>query len=586
MKSNLLPPLKELVIATGAIFILALCAYSNSFEADFHYDDYHQIVKNEHIRELSNIPSFFQEGSSATYLTANEGYRPLLYSSFALNYRFGLYDVRGYHIFNFLLHALNSVLVFLLAGAVFRAAGRRRSFAPSLAAALVFALHPIQTGAVTYISGRSVLLASLFCLSSFFLFMLYRSGEKGIRQTILASLAVLLFLGGLLSKEMAVSLPALFLLYDLLFVLPGRDRAGRIKAFLFYIPVAATAVLYLLARGRILGYATVAAGPVSTHGYLLSESKVFLLYLRLLLLPFNQNADYNLPITRSASALVVLSALLIITFVILLLKVRRKNPAATFFGLWFLIALAPESSIFPILDTAVEYRLYLPSVGFIAAFLSFFPDTIMHKKAASGLAIALLAMFGVLSFNRNAVWASEESLWRDVTAKSPWSSRAHNNLGIALAKQNKYVEAEKEFRLCIATDSRMINADVYSNLGLLYQKMGMDGLAIENFKKAIWADPGEIEAAEDLGGLYIASGRYAEAVEVLETAVQKNPGYTWTHYNLALAYEKLGRKKDALKEMQAASQCSPNEIKPPPFLKERCAPKNFNKRGHEPSAHY
>ena len=354
MKSNLLPPLKELVIAMGAVFILALCAYSNSFKADFHYDDYHQVVKNEHIRELRDIPSFFREGASATYLSGDKGYRPLLYASFALNYRLGLYDVRGYHIFNLLLHVLNSVLVFLLVGAVLRAAGRRQSFAPSLAAALLFALHPIQTGAVTYISGRSVLLASFFCLSSFLFFMLSRSGGKGIGQVILACLAVLLFLCGLLSKEMAISLPALFLLYDLLFVLPGRDRAGRVKALLFYLPVAAAAIIYLLARGHILGYATVAAGPISTRDYLLSESKVFLLYLRLLLLPFNQNADYALPVTRFAGVLTALSGLLIISLVIALLKVRRNNPAAAFFGLWFLLALAPESSVFPILDTAVE----------------------------------------------------------------------------------------------------------------------------------------------------------------------------------------------------------------------------------------
>lgn len=556
-----MPPLKQAAIAAGIILALALLAYSNSFGTGFHFDDYHQIVNNQHIRQLGNIPSFFRDASAASYELGQRGYRPLLYASFAVNYAVNYYWGPGYHEINLLLHLLNSLLVFLIAGAVFRAGGRERAFWPATIAASLFALHPVQTSAVTYVSGRSALLASFFCLASFLCFALFRSGAKGRRRVFLTFLAAAFFFAGLLSKETAICLPALFFVYDILFVLPGREKSGRYNIFLYYIVLVAAAALYLAIRSVVLGYAAVGQVPISVHDYMLSEAKVFLLYLRLMLLPFNQNADYNLPLTTSAGFAVLISVLLIVSVAVLLLKARKKNPAVTFFGLWFLIALAPESSIFPILDVAVEYRLYFPAVGFIAALVSFLPERLfLEKKLAVGAAAAIVLLSGVLTFNRNAVWATEVSFWSDVAAKSPNSIRAHDNLGTALLNARDYDGAIKEFRRAIPEGSGKNTAHVYVNLGLLYEDTSRPGEAIECYRKAIDADPDSMEARENLGAVYNLSGRYAEAAAVLEEAVRLNPGYVWAHYNLAESYKRLGRRGDAVKEMEAAYKCLPDDF--------------------------
>ena len=557
---KLMPSSKRLAIAAGIILVLALLAYSNSFGTGFHFDDYHQVVNNQHIRQLGNIPSFFRDASAASYELGQKGYRPLLYASFAANYAINYYWGPGYHEINLLLHLLNSLLVFLIAGAVLRAGGRERTFMPALAASLLFALHPVQTSAVTYISGRSALLASFFCLASFLCFVLFRFAEKGARRLLLAFLAVVLFFAGLLSKETAICLPGLFIVYDLLFVLPGTEKSRRYNAFLFYIPLIIAAATYLVIRSNVLGYTAVGQVSISVHDYLLSEAKVFLLYLRLMALPFNQNADYNLPLTTTVNFAVLISVLLVISLTVLLWKARKKNPAGAFFGLWFLIALAPESSIFPILDTAVEYRLYFPAVGFIVALASFLPERLYHDKRVAVGAAAIILLFGALSFNRNAVWATEVSLWSDVAAKSPDSIRAHDNLGTALLNERDYDGAIKELSRAIPTGSGKNAAHVYLNLGLLYEDTSRPGEAIESYKKAIGADLDLMEARENLGAVYNLSGRYAEAAAVLEEAVQRDPGYAWTHYNLAETYKRLGRRGDELKEMEAASKCLPDDF--------------------------
>ncbi len=558
---KLLPSPKKAAAAAGIIFVLALLAYSNSFGTGFHFDDYHQIVNNQHIRQLGNIPSFFRDASAASYELGQKGYRPLLLASFAINYAVNYYWGPGYHEINFLLHLLNSFLVFLVAGAVFRAGGRERAFMPAMIAASFFALHPVQTSAVTYVSGRSALLASFFCLASFLCFVLFRSSEKGRRRLFLAFFAAALFFAGLLSKETAICLPALFFVYDILFILPGTEKDGRYNIFLYYIVLVAAAALYLVIRNIVLGYAAVGQVPISVHDYLLSEAKAFLLYLRLMLLPFNQNADYNMPLATSANLDVLISVVLVISLAGLLLKARKKNPAGAFFGLWFLMALAPESSIFPILDVAVEYRLYFPAVGFMAAMVSFLPERLYcYRKLTAGAAAAIVLLLGILTFNRDAVWATDVSLWSDVAAKSPDSIRAHDNLGTALLNKRDYDAAIEEFRRAIPEGPGKDTAHVYVNLGLLYENTSRPDEAAECYRKAIDADPDLMEARENLGALYNMSGRYAEAAAVLEEAVRRDPGYVWAHYNLAESYKRLGRRGDELREMEAAYKCLPGDF--------------------------
>ena len=188
--------------------LLALAAYAGTFHGAFFFDDYLHITANHHIRTLGNLPRFFLEGGVADFYVGGTGYRPMNYASYALNYAVAGYNVWAWHLFNIILHSANAVLVFFVGRAVLREAGRGDGFALPLVAAAAFALHPVQTQAVTYISGRAVLLASLFYLLGFLAFIACRN-TTGARRIIWTAAAAIAYLLGMLSKEMAVSLPAL-----------------------------------------------------------------------------------------------------------------------------------------------------------------------------------------------------------------------------------------------------------------------------------------------------------------------------------------------------------------------------------------
>jgi protein O-mannosyl-transferase len=550
---------KSLYVFAAFLLVLVLGSYSNSFNAGFQYDDFHQLVKNANIRTLGNIPGFFTNASIGSYFAGSKGYRPLTTASFAVNYALSGYDVRAYHAVNLLLHFINALLVFLIVAAVLKSAGRENQYGIALVASLIFAVHPIQTNAVTYISGRAVLLASVFTLTAFYCFMRYRSAADARTAFLWAAASVFSFIAGLMSKEMAASFIGIVLAYDAIFTLPKRRGiAGRAKAALAYLPHAAGLGGYLFIRRALMEFATVSDASPDRAVYLMSEAKVFLIYLRLLVLPMNQNADYALSYTVKADWLVVLSAVVVVAAVVLLYRLRTKTPAAAFFGFWFLLALAPESSLFPILDTAEEYRLYLPSVGFIAMLVVLGAVLLNSPGARRSFAAFLIVVFGLLTFHRNAVWATEYSLWSDVAKKSPYSARAHSYLGRALLLEKRYLKAVEELRACLRLDPSYPQAyGVYNNIGLCLMGAGMNAEALEQFKVAVKLYPYFTEGYANMGTALNDMGRYGEAVEAFRKALSIDPGFVYASNELATAYLKLGRDDDAVKTLEDAATRSP-----------------------------
>jgi len=440
VKKNILNRISSLPAAAVivAVAVLTLAAYSGSFHDSFHFDDLHQISLNPHIREVSNIPRFFTEKGLNTSLPNIDFYRPVTTSSFALNYALGGLDVTGYHVVNIALHLINALLVFAIVGAVIRKSYPDASRLYALAVSLLFALHPVQTQAVTYISGRAVLLASFFSLSALYAFMRYRE-SSGTTAALWGAASPVLLLLGLLSKEMTIGTVGVMLAYDLIF--SPSDRLRKAGTWLYYLGFAAAGAALVLARSAVGVKAGIPGMDYTAGQYLMSESKVVLMYVRLLLLPYGQNADYMLPLTRTFDAGVGVSAALIAAFAAWQVRGARRRPAESFFGLWFLIALLPESSFFPILDIAVEYRIYLPSVGFIALGVLLAKRYVRRPAALAALCAVVLIAFGAATYARNMVWATDYTLWSDTVKKSPDSARAESNLGVALLDEKRYTEA-------------------------------------------------------------------------------------------------------------------------------------------------
>ncbi len=287
------------LIAFCIIAGMVLIAYSNTFTASFHFDDNPSIVENASIKRMTS-------DNIGSILT---GIRPVVYLSLMFNYQVGGLNVVGYHIFNIAVHIANSMFVYLLMlwtlnlpALEVKYRGKAKSMA--LFGALLFAVHPIQTEAVTYIITRTELLATFFYLATFLLFI------KGARTRkssyyIGAFFTAALSMG---SKEWAVTLPALLMLYDYLF-LSERKLSVVVSRWMVYVAIALTCWIAVRnvplfststpTGGAGIGFNVSTTSGITTNTYWLTSLNVIWTYIRLLFLPIKQNLDYDYPIAKT-----------------------------------------------------------------------------------------------------------------------------------------------------------------------------------------------------------------------------------------------------------------------------------------------
>lgn len=357
------------LIAFGAIAVMVLIAYANTFTATFHFDDNPSIIENLTIRHVT----------ADNILSILGGSRPVVFLSIMLNYQLGGLDVVGYHVFNIGVHIVTSIFVYLLMLWTLllpqfsaRYADRARRMA--LFGALLFAVHPVQTESVTYIISRTELLAACFYVATFLLFI--KGGRSGK-----ISYAVGMFLTALLSmgsKEWAVTLPALLLLYDFLFLSEGKIKPVLSRWYIYvltalpWLVVLRTLDLFAAGGSAGVGFNIVSATGVDAKSYFLTSLNVIWTYVRLLILPINQNLDYDYPIAKTLFELpTVLSLIGHLTVIAAALWLWRKKgwTLVPFSVAWFYIGLSPTQSFVPVVDVIFEHRVYMPSIGFFLFFI-------------------------------------------------------------------------------------------------------------------------------------------------------------------------------------------------------------------------
>jgi Flp pilus assembly protein TadD len=479
-------------------------------------------------------------------------------------------------------------------------------FLIALFSALLFVSHPLQTQAVTYIIQRFTSLATLFYLSSV---VLYVNGRLAGRQAgRLASylLSLLAAICAMMTKEISFTLPIMLLLCEFIFF-----RATLKKKLLLLIPVLLA--LLIIAAGVLhadkpLGELMADLSARSRQqtdmprgDYLMTQMRVIITYLRLMLFPVNQNLDYDYPIYRSFfspsvfPSFLLLSALFGIA-VYLLYKTQSKKSVVSSkkgevadndpntdslsllttryslftvrliaFGIfWFFLALSVESSVIPIVDVIFEHRFYLPSIGaFIAVTTALFAAAGKMEKRwpqAGKTAISLMAlvvmMLSVATFARNRVWEDEVVMWEDVAKKSPGSARAHNDLGFLYNARGMHDEAIAQF---LASLNLMPGySDARINLGIAFFAKGMSDQAIEQFKTALRMSPGDANAHNNLGIAYVSMGLIAQGIEESQTALRLKPDYAEAYNNLGVAYGAQGLFDQAVQNFDQAVRLRPD----------------------------
>ena len=494
-------------------------------------DDIPAIVENPHIRTWP--PSSDAIGGRARSSVSG---RPLVAWTLALNYAMAAPaagtapDPRPFHYGNLAIHIAATLALF---GVVRRTLATGRlgetlaagSTSVATAVALLWTVHPLLTGAVTYIVQRAESLMSLCLLLTLYCAIRARDGNgRWWRVGAVAACAA-----GMGAKEVMVVAPLLVIAWDWHFTREPWNAIWRRRWPLYAALIATWAVLavnvWSAPRAGAAGFGF-EAWP--WWRYLVTQAGVILHYLRLAIVPVPLVIDYGWPavasIAAAAPAIVAIAALEMATLV----AVARRHPAG-FAGALFFLVLAPTSSVLPIVtEVAAEHRMYLPLAAVIALVVTLAVlagRRLGLPRVAGAISVALVAAtLGALTLARNRDYASEERIWETAVRDRPSNPRARINYGVVLLGRGNTTAAEPHLR------------------------------------KAVELAPDDVEGNLALGATLCSTGRCEEGVARLSHAAQLDPANGIASRNAAEAHASLGRRREAAAHFRRATALLPQDV--------------------------
>ena len=550
--------------ATGgiawAVLLLVLAvvaAWHNSLAVPFLLDDADSISSNPSIRSFATA----WRPPSDSGLTVSG--RPLLNLSLAVNHAIHGASPAGYHVGNILIHLAATLCLFgvarrtlLLPGL----AGRFGAHAVPLAAlgAALWALHPMQTAAVTYIIQRAEALAGLCLLATLYAFI--RGTQEGSRGWMIAA-GVACFLG-MAAKEVMAAAPLVVFLYDRTFVSgtfrEAWRRHGRVHlALAAGWLVLAGLVLASGARGSTVGF-----GVVPWGGYVVTQLAGIARYLGHVVYPAGLVFDYGAMVENRALPIAV-GAVVVLALVVGTLILLRRAPRVGFFGAWFLLILAPTSSVIPVASqTLAEHRMYLPLAAVAFAVVAGLYG-IRPRVAWIALPILVVAC-AAGTIARNRTFASAITLWEDTVAKAPTSTRAWTSLGVAYLEAGRSDDALR----CLSRAAELSpqDAGVQADTALMLVKVGRSVEAVAHYERAIELAPEFAEARVGYGQLLRNLDRIDDSIAQLRVAVTLAPDFARARCQLGIALLASGRLAEAIPELTEAARLDPTMIPARYFL--------------------
>ena len=556
---------KPLPWAVALVLLALLAAYANHFGNAFHFDDFHTVTGNPAIRSLANVPRFFADAGTFSILPSHQTYRPLVPASLALDYWIGggLRPVT-FHLSTFFWFLAQLAVMYVLLLRVFH-----RLPYPSLFAVALYGLHPANAETVNYIVQRADLYATLGVVAGVATYALL----PGQRRWGLYLAPALL---GMLGKPTALVFAPILLVYILLI-----DRGAQ-ESTASCLRRAAPAFLLTFAYAALQGAMTPASYSGSAFApfdYWITQPFVALRYFRSFFFPIYLSADTDLrPFTT------IWDACALAGFVFCLAlggaafwTSRRSRWRPVSFGLfWFLIGLAP-TALTPLSEVENDHRMFLPFVG-LAISVSWAGWLLIRpwrtSRVAVGLAAAILIACAWGTHARNEVWRTEETLWRDVTQKSPGNGRGWMNYGLTQMQKGDLAAAYAHFER-----SRALNPNyslIEINLGIASGALGRNAEAERHFRRAIEMAPADSQSYSYYGRWLGSRGRLPEALAALNLSVTLNPADPAPRESLALlrareaaaspeqhladslAYYQSGSFEDCIRAARQALQSRPD----------------------------
>ena len=538
-------------LAVILLTALVCLAYFNSLNVPLVLDDIPAIEKNTTIRNLWSLLDVLNPPA----YTGPSG-RPLLNLSFAVNYALSGTRVLSYHLVNLSIHLFAALTLFGIIRRTLENTLRDKNISLSsailaLAATSLWAIHPIQTEAVTYISQRAEILMGLFYLLTLYSFIRALDAKVSKYWYIISVLFCFL---GMACKQVMVTAPAVILLYDWIFISKSISES-ICKRTAYYIGLSMS-WLFLAALMIQLSHQSIGFNQkVSIWEYAITECRAIVHYFQLALIPTPLVFDYG-PIYVSELGLIIPYALTLIIILSISTYLIVKKPSLGFLFAWVFIIFSPTSSFVPVaLQPIAESRMYLP-IAALCVLLVLGVEKIFKKFSLWIIvAIGLLALY--MTIERNLVYADPVTLWKDTLAKSPHNPRAHADLGEVLAEKGETENAILEFKEAIRLSKSL--TIVHYDLARALHDIGKPDEAIAEYKEALRLNPKLSEAKIGLATTLAEQGNTDRAKTLLNDLVSTETKDPQIYYNLGLVLLKNGETEQAIIQFNKALALNPTD---------------------------
>ncbi|MBL7882756.1 MAG: tetratricopeptide repeat protein [Bacteroidia bacterium] len=525
-------PFYALLLIIVSILILS---YSNHFNNPFHFDDMHTIHGNKAIQSLKNIPQFFKDASTFSSLPANQIYRPGVTTLNAIDFWLGGQPIPipfYYHLSIFISYLFLGVFLFLFFLKLFN-----QTFAHSwnkyiaLLGVGFYLLHTANSETVNYIIARSDSFSTLMIIISFVIYLY----KPNWRNKLIYIIPVII---GFFVKEPTIMVAPLLLTYYLFFeknqsipqLLSKNGFKEIFNSFIKFSPVFIVAVLLFILSSK-MSSDTFTPSATSRFNYIITQPIVIVHYVNNFILPIDLSADTDWTALQSIGDIRVLigGMFLIALIAIAVMTSKNKMFRPISFGIfWFLLALLP-TSIIPLAEVLNDHRTFFPYIGLVIAITWVF--ALMAYKIAfqyAGKAKLKWSLFSIAciiisahaygTYQRNKIWSSGESLWHDVTIKSPKNGRGLMNYGVALMARGDYKSALNSFEKALTLLPNYSN--LYINIAVCKSAMGLNTEVESYYQKAVLLNPNNPECYSFYANWLKSQARLNESMEFTKKGLE------------------------------------------------------------------
>lgn len=533
----------------------AITLYFPALSGEFVLDAHFVVANNPLIKNPAYLGDIFFHSLFDAFKGGHEGqlsyYRPLVLTSFLLNYMLTGNDPGGFRLVNIILHAFNAFLIFCLVRRLYK------DDLLSVLSAFFFLILPVHEWVVNYIVGRGDLLQTMFSLASLIFLVDYIERKK--RQRL--ALSLVMYAAALLSREAAVVFPVFAALVVFRFVKELSHRQSTQsplhvqKAIGILSLFVLTSALYVLARNAFF--------PIVTDSALLAPNaagiwlwiRICLEYAMRFLFPWVLASSWGVFHHPVFDLFVIIGSLCLLIFYL------GKREDAYFrrvilFGLCWLafsgLTLYPTRNLFEKLGPYLsEHFLYFPAIGFVLILSSLLIS--LHKKSTRVIPGVAIYYVGLLLV-ANSYWTTEQSLLLRVFMKEKKEAVAYQQLLM------KYIDSVPLIEKMIAQEKKASLKSLWmKRLGNVYRKHGRHPLAIVKLREAVRLNPKNLSAAVELAVCYLETGRTGDGLALLHEITVEDPRNNEAERILGEYFQYAGDCTHALAHFKKALALDPDD---------------------------